>query len=229
MTTTPTPAETTAAKRAVFHSEVQLEFVTGGNYLWYQKGPMYVTRYAFVGLPTYELNRKWLASVGFLHVYFRCAPPHVPAVVAAQLSERILRGCLLFADAVLRVPVGCRIDVQEVEASEHPFLHVDNGVVDPEPHQFVLQPESEGTAKLVGGGPLLFKDLLIHDAGPRDRIGAFVISYKRISARTSASSSSMFEVRSYWLVVFARRRSSISTRSTSRFDTDFESGSLLKM
>ncbi len=113
-------------------------------------------------------------------------PSGTAAVVAAQLMERILRGCLLFAHTVLRVRVSARIELQEVSESEHPFFGVDADLLDAEPQQFTLQPETEGTARLVGAGAFISKGLSIDGivGNPRSRIAAFVSSYKKISTRT---------------------------------------------
>lgn len=170
----------------IIHAEAMLEYGSGMQYTWHENDPIYLTTYAFVGPPSHKFNREWHPGDAYLHCYFRCEQPHVPIVVAAQLMERILRGCLLFADTVLRVRVSARIELQEVSESEHPFFGVDADLLDAEPQQFTLQPETEGTARLVGAGAFISRDLCIDGVlgNPQSRIAAFVSSYKKISTRT---------------------------------------------
>ncbi len=171
----------------IIHAEAMLEYGSGMQYRWHENDPTeYLTTYAFVGPPSHKHNREWNPGGAFLHCYFRCEQPHVPAVVAAQIMERILCGCLLFAHTVLRVRVNERIELHEVAESTHPFLSVDTGILDAEQQEFVLQPETEGTARLVGAGPMISKGLSIDGVlgNPRSRIAAFVSSYKKISTRT---------------------------------------------
>lgn len=170
----------------VYHAEAKIEFGNGMQYLWYEDGREYLTTYAYLGLPNHHVNRKWHPKDAFLHCYFQCKEPYVPAVVAAQLMERVLRGCLLFAHTVLRVGVSNQIEFQETSASEHPFFDVDAALFEPEPQQYTLQPESEGTARLIGTGPLSSKVPVIDgiEGNPRSRIDTFVSSYQKIPTRT---------------------------------------------
>jgi hypothetical protein len=144
----------------------------------------YITTYAFIGLPSREFHQLWPSNHFTIHIYFGCEPPHVPAVVAAQLGERLLRGYLLFGYNAVRVVT--KYTLKETSEPEHPFLIVDNSLLDAEPRTFSLQPETEGTAQLSGEDTIGARYVPIDGiaGNPQASIERFVASYKHVSSRT---------------------------------------------